>query len=89
MPRSKAKTKSNFQHRLARIIEPAGGPGVELVTLQDAARFISLMKPWRQKRLHWEYAAELLLIAAGTGGRSDIGNATARLERALRTDNWL
>jgi hypothetical protein len=57
--------------------------------LEDAARFISLMKTWRQKRPHWDFAAQLLLVAAETGGRSDIGNATAQLERALKTDSWL
>jgi hypothetical protein len=83
MPRPKAKPAHNFQHRLARTIEPTGGPGAELVTLEDAARFISLMKPWRQKRLHWDYAAQLLLVAAETGRRSDIGNATATARARL------
>jgi hypothetical protein len=89
MPKAKAKPKHDFTQKLARTIEPKGGPGVELVTLEDAAKFIGLMKPWRQRRLHWEYAAQLVLLAGETGRRSDIGNATAQMERALKTDNWL
>jgi hypothetical protein len=37
----------------------------------------------------WEYAAELVLIAATTGEETDIERATAQMERALRRDNWL
>jgi hypothetical protein len=48
-----------FNVALTRVIEPIGGPG----TIEDAARFVDLMKPWRQTRLHWDYAAELLLGA--------------------------
>jgi hypothetical protein len=71
------------------VIEPIGGPGVELATLADAARFIGHMQPWRQARPVWEYAAELLLAAATTGKRVDIEAATASFERALRAENWL
>ena len=56
---------------------------------EDAARFIGHMRPWRQVRPHWEYAAELVLIAATTGEKADIERATAQMERALRRDNWL
>jgi hypothetical protein len=75
--------------RLARRIEPSGGPGAELVTLEDAARFMGRMRPWRQARPTWDYAAELILRAATSGKRADIEAATAQMERALRTDNWL
>jgi len=68
------------------VIEPKGGSGVELPTLEDGARF---MRSWRQARPHWDYAAELLLKAAETGEESDIKRATAQMERALRRDNWL
>jgi hypothetical protein len=78
-----------FGRGLARRIEPTGGPGVELVTLEDAARFIGHMRPWRQARPTWDYAAELILKAAISGSRVDIEAATAQMERALRTDNWL
>jgi hypothetical protein len=47
------------------------------------------MKPWRQVRPHWDFAAELLLRAAQTGRDDDIEAATAQMERALRVDGWL
>jgi hypothetical protein len=56
----------NFKLALTRVIEPTSGPGVELATLEDAARFVGLL---RQVRSHWDYAAELLLKAAETGKR--------------------
>jgi hypothetical protein len=38
----------NFKLALTRAIEPTGGPGVELSTLEDAARFVAMLRPWRQ-----------------------------------------
>jgi len=56
----------DFSLALTRVIEPTGGPSVELATLEDAARFVGLLKPWGAKRGHTgTYAAELLL----KGGR--------------------
>ena len=60
-----------------------------MVTLEDAARFVGLMKPWRQARPHWDFAAELLLTAAETREESDIEMATAQMERALRVEGCL
>ena len=57
-----------------------------MATLEDAARFIGLMRPWRQAWPHWDYAAELVLIAATTGEEADIERATAQMERALRRE---
>jgi hypothetical protein len=79
----------DFKLALTRVIEPTGGPGAELATLEDAARFVGLMRPWRQVRPHWDFAADLLLKAAETGEEDDIEAATAQMERALRTDGWL
>jgi hypothetical protein len=79
----------NFQRALTRTIEPTGGPGVELATLADAARFVALLRPFRQARPHWDFAAELLLRAAETGKRRDVEAATAQMERALRAEGWL
>ena len=50
-----------------------------MATLEDAARFVALMRPWRQARAHWDFAAELLLKAAQTRKRSDIEMATAHI----------
>jgi hypothetical protein len=61
----------DFKLALTRVIEPTGGPAFELATLEDAARFAGLMRPWRQARAHWDFAAELLLKAAQTRNTSD------------------
>ena len=79
----------DFKLAPTRVIEPTGGPGAELVTLEDAARFVGLMRPWRQSRPHWDFAAELLLNAAQIREESDIGMATAQMERVLRVEGWL
>jgi hypothetical protein len=47
----------DFKLALTRVIEPTGAPGAELATLEDAARFVGLMKPWRQTRLHWDFSS--------------------------------
>ena len=60
-----------------------------MATLEDAARFVGLMEPWRQPRPHWDFAAELLLKAAETRKESDIDMATAQMERSLRVEGWL
>ena len=65
---------------------PYDGPGIELATLADAARFIRQMKTWRQARPHWDFAAELLLQAAETGKRRDVEATTAQMEPALRVE---
>jgi hypothetical protein len=49
--------KQDFSLKLTRVIEPKEGPGVELATLEDAARLMGHMRPWRQVRPHWDYAA--------------------------------
>jgi hypothetical protein len=59
------------------------------MTLADAARFIGLLRPWRQAWPHWDFAAELLLKAAESRKTSNIEAATAQMERALRRDGWL
>jgi hypothetical protein len=79
----------DFQVALARVIKPAGGPGVELATLWDAAKFVGAMRPWRRSRPHWNYTVVLLLKAAETRKITDIEAATAQMERALRRDGWL
>ena len=56
----------NFRLPLTRVIVPTGGPGAELATLEDAARFVGLLRSWLQARRHWDFAAELLLKTAQT-----------------------
>ena len=79
----------DFKLGLTRTIEPTAGPAVELATMADAVRFIALMRPFRQARPHWDFAAELLLKAAQTRQKLDIEMATAQMERALRVEGWL
>jgi len=69
-------------------IGPTGGLGGELATLEDAARFVGLLRSWRQGP-HWDFAAELLLRVAETGKRIDVEAAAAQMERALRVEGWL
>jgi hypothetical protein len=71
--------KHDFSLKLTRVIEPKGGPGVELGTLEGAARFMGKMQPFRRAWPHWDYAAELVLIAASTGEEPDIERATAQM----------
>jgi hypothetical protein len=52
--------------------------------LADAARFVALLRPFRQARPHWDFADELLLKAAETRKRRDVEAATAQMEGALR-----
>jgi hypothetical protein len=78
----------NFKLALTRVIVPTARPGVELATLADAARFVAMLRPFRQARPHWDFAAELLLKAAETGKRGDVEAATSQMERALRVEGW-
>jgi hypothetical protein len=66
------KPEHDFSGMLTRVIEPKGGPGIELATLEDAARFMGKMRPFRQARPHWDHAAELVLKAATTERRKDV-----------------
>jgi len=68
---------NDFSLELTRVIEPKGGPGVELATLEDAARLMGHMRPWRPARPHWDYAAALVLKAAMTGRQNDVAAAIA------------
>ena len=78
-----------FRRKLSYPIEPKMGPGAILETLEDCAKFMGNMRPWRQARPHWEFAAELILKAAKTGRRADVDAAGEQVERALRCDGWL
>jgi glutamine amidotransferase PdxT len=89
MSRPSKKPRHDFSQPLAHVIEPTGGPGVELATLADAARFIGLCQPWRQARPHWDHCAGEILKAAETRRPEDIVEAIRCLDVALRRDNWL
>jgi hypothetical protein len=79
----------DFKIALTRVITPTGGPGAELATLGDAAKFVGAMSASRKARPHWKYAVGLLLKAAETRKITDVEAATAQMERALRVEGWL
>ena len=60
-----------------------------MATLEDAARFVALLRPFRRARPHWDFAAALLMRAAETRRGEDVEAATAQMERALRVEGWL
>ena len=87
MPSVKPDDRRCQQYRQRR---PRSGRGRCPQGLQwDAARFVGHMKPFRQARPHWDFAAELLLKAAATREDEDIEAATAQMERALLVEGWL
>jgi hypothetical protein len=55
-----------FKLALTRAVGSIGGPDLELATLEEAVRFVGLLRSWHQARPHWDFAAELLLKAAHT-----------------------
>jgi hypothetical protein len=67
----------DFNLALTRVIEPTRGPRAELATLQDAARFIGQMKPWRQVR-----ASNKVLVVI-TGGDVSINIVGAIVQRLV------
>jgi hypothetical protein len=83
------KAPTYFRRKLIRAIEPTGGPGAILETLEDCAIFMGKMHKWRQAQPHWDHAAELVLRAAKTGRRVDVDAAGQQMERALRCEGWL
>jgi hypothetical protein len=78
-----------FGRKLATPITPKMAPGTNLRTLEDCAVFVGKMHRKRQTRPHWQYTAQLILVAARTGKREDVDAAGAQVERALQCDGWL
>jgi hypothetical protein len=78
----------DFNLALTRVIEPTGGPGAELVTLEDAA-LRRCDETMASGATALDFAAELLLKSAETREEDDIQTATTQRERALRVDGWL
>jgi len=83
---------------VAEVLEPnwLSGPGTghrsrsaQLETLADAAQLIADLEQFRQARPYWNRCAEMLLLAARTGGKGDITEATRCVEVALWKENWL
>jgi glutamine amidotransferase PdxT len=79
----------NLNRKLAHTIKPTGGPAAQLETLADAAQLIADLAQFRQARPYWDRCAEMLMVAARTGRKDDIAEATRSLEVALGKENWL
>lgn len=85
---SRQKTP-DFSRKLVRTIKPHRGPAAELDTLSDAAQLIADLEPFRQARPVWDRAAEMILIAAMTGKKTDVQEATRQVLAALERENWV
>jgi hypothetical protein len=83
------KREPNLNRKLAHTIKPSRGPAAQLETLADAAQLITDLEQFRQARPVWDRAAEMILVAATTGRKADIAEATRSLEVALGKENWL
>jgi len=86
----KAKPKGlDLSRKLAHRVKPTGGPAAQLGTLADAAQLIADLEQFRQARPYWDRCAEMLLVAARSGRKADIAEATRCVEVALSKENWL
>jgi len=83
-------TQTTYWHKpLTDPIDPTDGPLDKLVTVSDAARFVTELETWRQARPHWVHAGELILKAGNSGRAKDIDKATTHMRQALRVEGWL
>ncbi len=83
-----AKTP-DLSRKLAHTIKPSRGPAAQLETLADAAQLIADLEQFRQARPVWDRAAEMLLLAAQTGRKANIAEATRCVLVSLEKENWL
>ncbi len=83
-----AKTP-DLSRKLAHTIKPSRSPAAQLETLADAAQLIADLEQFRQARPVWDRAAEMLLLAAQTGRKADIAEATRCVLVSLEKENWL
>lgn len=58
-----------------------------VATLADARDFMLALPKVRQGAAHWQYAAELLLVAAESGRRADVDAAGDQFARAATADS--
>jgi DNA-binding Xre family transcriptional regulator len=78
----------DFARKLASVIVLTKGPRSQLVTLQDARDLIRELDAVRQRRPVWYRAALMILVAATSGKRADIQEATRQLLAAVSFENW-
>jgi hypothetical protein len=63
--------------------------GRKIATLGQARELMLALPECHQLRPFWQYAAELLIDAAGRGDRASVDNAAAQLSRALSAEGLL
>jgi hypothetical protein len=85
---TKARRSLDLTRKLVQPIELSRGPRSRIETLHDAAALIGDLEPFRQARPVWDRAAEMILIAAETGKRADVAEATRQLLAAVGHENW-
>jgi glutamine amidotransferase PdxT len=78
----------NFNRKLSQEIVLTRGPRSRIATLHDAAELIRDLEPFRQARPVWDRAAEMILLAARTGRRADVQEATRQLLVCVERENW-
>ena len=81
----KKALRTNYQRKLARPLTLADG--TQLVTLRDAAN--GLLDAANVRSGGLDNAIRLLLLAAKTGKRADMVEATEAIERVLRARRLL
>jgi hypothetical protein len=85
---AKARRSLDLTRKLLEPIELSRGPRSRIETLHDAAALIGDLEPFRRARPVWDRAAEMILVAATTGKRADVDEATRQLLVALGYENW-
>ena len=63
--------------------------GRTIATLGQARELMLALPERHQLRPFWQYAAELLIEAAGRGDRASVDDAAAQLSRALAAEGML
>ena len=71
----------DWNHRLSRAVVPIRGNPI--LKLADARAFILALPSGLRHQDDWQHTAELLIVAAESGGVIDIEQATFQLERTL------
>ena len=87
-PSSRCPPTPDLTLPLAQQTTLTRGPGSHPVTLMDAAILVRDLDQFRQARPKWDRAAEIILVAATTGTRAHITEATRQLLVTVERENW-
>jgi hypothetical protein len=72
---------ANWELKLSRVVTPIRSEPLQ--TLSDARSYILSLPPGTRHHDDWERAADLLMAAVGSASKTNIEQATFRIERAL------